>query len=71
MARVLSALLLIPLVLGVVWFLPPVATTLLAAVAATLAIFEYLRAREGAGYRRAADHRRGHGGRCLYRDRLR
>ena len=27
--------------LGVVWFLPPVATTLLAAVAAALAIFEY------------------------------
>ena len=34
MSRVLSALLLIPLVLGVVWFLPPVATLLLAAVAA-------------------------------------
>jgi phosphatidate cytidylyltransferase len=41
MARVLSALLLIPVVLGVVWFLPPVATTLLAAVAAVLAIVEY------------------------------
>ena len=41
MARVLSALLLIPIVLGVVWFLPPGATTLLAAVAAGLAIVEY------------------------------
>ncbi len=41
MSRVLSALLLIPLVLGVVWFLPPGATTLLAALAAILAVFEY------------------------------
>ena len=41
MTRVLSALLLIPVVLGVVWFLPPGATTLLAAVAAGLAIVEY------------------------------
>ena len=39
MARVLSAVLLIPLVLGVVWFLPPVATTLLA----TFALEERLR----------------------------
>ena len=41
MTRVLSALLLIPIVLGVVWFLPPGATTILAAVAAGLAIIEY------------------------------
>jgi phosphatidate cytidylyltransferase len=41
MTRVLSALLLIPAVLGIVWFLPPVATLLLAAVAAALAIVEY------------------------------
>jgi phosphatidate cytidylyltransferase len=41
MSRVLSALLLIPIVLGVVWFLPPVATLLLAAIAAAIAIVEY------------------------------
>ena len=41
MVRVLSALLLIPIVIGVVWYLPPGATTLLAAVAAGLAIVEY------------------------------
>ena len=41
MARVLSALLLIPLVLGVVWFLPPVGTLLLAAVATVLAMLAY------------------------------
>ena len=42
MARVVSALLLIPLVLGVVWFLPPAATLALATVAAVLACGEYL-----------------------------
>ena len=41
MTRLLSALLLIPLVLGVVWFLPPVATLVLAAVASVLAFVEY------------------------------
>ena len=41
MARVLSAALLLPIVLGVVWFLPPVATLLLASLAAVLAIVEY------------------------------
>src|SRR5829696_8219297 len=41
MTRVLSALLLIPLVLGTVWFLPPVATLALAALAAVLSCFEY------------------------------
>ena len=41
MTRVLSALLLIPVVLGVVWFLPPVATLALAVVAAVLAVIEY------------------------------
>jgi phosphatidate cytidylyltransferase len=40
--RVLSALLLIPLVLGVVWFLPPVATLALALIAAVLACSEYV-----------------------------
>jgi phosphatidate cytidylyltransferase len=43
MARVLSALLLIPVVLAVVWFLPPVATVVFAAAAAALAVFEYCR----------------------------
>ena len=41
MARLLSALLLIPIVLGVVWFLPPVATLVLAAIAAAIGMFEY------------------------------
>jgi phosphatidate cytidylyltransferase len=42
MTRVLSALLLIPLVLGVVWFLPPIGTLVLAACAAILACVEYV-----------------------------
>ena len=41
MTRVLSALLLLPLVLGVVWFLPPVGTLVLATIAAALASSEY------------------------------
>ena len=41
MARVLSALVLLPLVIGTVWFLPPVATLALACVAALLAFVEY------------------------------
>lgn len=41
MTRVVSALLLIPLVLGVVWFLPPVATLALAVTASVLAFVEY------------------------------
>jgi phosphatidate cytidylyltransferase len=41
MARVLSALVLLPLVVGAVWFLPPAATLALAVVAALLAFFEY------------------------------
>ena len=41
MARVLSALVLLPLVIGTVWFLPPVGTLVLAAVAALLAFVEY------------------------------
>ena len=48
MTRVLSALLLLPIVIGVVWFLPPIATLLLAALAAALAFVEYARARQGA-----------------------
>lgn len=41
MARVLSALVLLPLVVGAVWFLPPIATLFLAVTAAVLAFFEY------------------------------
>ena len=41
MARVLSALVLLPVVIGVVWFLPPVATLVLASIAAVLAFIEY------------------------------
>lgn len=43
MARVLSALVLLPVVIGTVWFLPPVATLVLACVAAGLAFVEYAR----------------------------
>ena len=43
MTRVLSALVLVPLVLGVVWFLPPAGTLALAVVASILAVLEYVR----------------------------
>ena len=49
MSRVLSALLMIPLVLGVVWFLPPAGTLALAVVASVLAGFEYVRLAGGLG----------------------
>ncbi len=42
MARILSALVLLPLVVAAVWFLPPVATLALAAVAAVFAFTEYV-----------------------------
>ena len=41
MTRVLSALVLIPLVVGTIWFLPPLATLGLASIAALLALWEY------------------------------
>jgi phosphatidate cytidylyltransferase len=41
MTRVLSALVLLPVVIGTIWFLPSAATFLLAAVAAVLAFSEY------------------------------
>ncbi len=41
MARVLSALVLLPLVFGTIWFLPPVATLVLAEVVLLVAFFEY------------------------------
>jgi phosphatidate cytidylyltransferase len=42
MARVLSALVLLPVVVGAVWFLPPIATLALATIAALLAFAEYV-----------------------------
>ncbi len=41
MTRVLSALVLLPAVIGTVWFLPPLATLVLASIAALLAFVEY------------------------------
>jgi phosphatidate cytidylyltransferase len=41
MTRVLSALVLLPIVIGTVWFLPPVGTLVLALIAAALAFIEY------------------------------
>ncbi len=41
MQRVLSALVLIPVVVGTIWFLPPLATLVLASIAAALAFVEY------------------------------
>ena len=41
MTRVLSALVLLPIVVGTVWFLPPAGTLVLALVAAALAFAEY------------------------------
>jgi phosphatidate cytidylyltransferase len=41
LTRILSALVLLPIVIGTVWFLPPVATLILALVAAMLAFVEY------------------------------
>src|SRR5436190_89817 len=41
MVRVLSALVLLPIVIGAVWFLPPIGTLALALIAATLAFVEY------------------------------
>ena len=42
MTRVLSAVVLLPIVVGTVWFLPPAATLVLALVAAALAFIEYV-----------------------------
>lgn len=41
MTRVLSALILLPIVIGTIWYLPPVATLVIASVAALLAFVEY------------------------------
>ncbi len=42
MIRVLSALVLLPIVIGTVWFLPPVGTLVLAVIASALAFREYI-----------------------------
>ncbi|CAN5396854.1 hypothetical protein BH23ACI1_BH23ACI1_05530 [soil metagenome] len=49
MARILSALVLLPVVIGTVWFLPPWGTLLLALVAAALAFHEYTTIAGGLG----------------------
>src|SRR5687768_8083846 len=43
MMRVVSALVLLPVVIGTVWFLPPIWTLVLALIAAALAFDEYVR----------------------------
>lgn len=42
MLRVLSALVLLPIVIGTVWLLPPIGTLVLALIAAALAFLEYV-----------------------------
>jgi phosphatidate cytidylyltransferase len=51
MARVLSALLLLPVVGGSIWFLPPLATLILAEIAAVLAVVEYAALAQALGAR--------------------
>lgn len=43
MTRILSAVVLLALVVGVIWFMPPTATLLLAAIASALGFVEYAR----------------------------
>ena len=51
MTRVLSALVLLPIVLGVVWFLPPAGTLALAILASVMAFVEYAGIAEALGAR--------------------
>jgi phosphatidate cytidylyltransferase len=51
MARILSALVLLPVLVAVVWFLPPIATLVLAEIAAVLAFLEYATIAEANGAR--------------------
>ena len=51
MARVLSALAILPLVVGTIWFLPPLATLVLAEVVVLLAFREYAALATGYGAR--------------------
>ena len=41
MARVVSALVLLPVVIGTIWFLPPIGTLTLASIAGVLGVYEY------------------------------
>jgi phosphatidate cytidylyltransferase len=47
--RILSALVLLPVVLGTIWFLPPIGTLVLALVALAIAFFEYVTLAERLG----------------------
>jgi phosphatidate cytidylyltransferase len=47
--RIISALVLLPVVLGTIWFLPPIATLILGLVALVLAFFEYVTIAEKLG----------------------
>jgi phosphatidate cytidylyltransferase len=49
MIRIASALVLVPIVLGTVWFLPPIGTLVLAEIAAGLAFVEYARIAQALG----------------------
>lgn len=49
MLRILSALVLLPIVLGTIWFLPPIGTLVLALVALVAAFFEYVSIAERLG----------------------
>jgi phosphatidate cytidylyltransferase len=49
MSRVLSALLLLSVVVGSIWFLPPIATLILAEIAAVLALLEYVQLAKALG----------------------
>lgn len=51
MLRILSALVLLPIVFGTIWWLPPLATLALGLVAGTLAFFEYVTLAERLGAR--------------------
>jgi phosphatidate cytidylyltransferase len=51
MIRVLSAVVLLPIVVGTIWYLPPIATLVLAGLVAGVAAFEYVRLAERIGAR--------------------
>ena len=51
MTRILSALVLLPVVIGTVWFLPPAGTLVLATIASALAFHEYVRIAAALGAR--------------------
>lgn len=49
MLRILSAVVLLPIVLGTIWFLPPIGTLVLALIALVAAFFEYVAIAERLG----------------------